>query len=534
MKISHLKFILLLICLSCIFRSISWTNNYLNIDELSWVYLTNRIKFNALPFSGFTAQTTGPLAIYLLSVINLFSEIPTLIGLRIFQFFICVVPTYFLVYFSLPKSSSIIGVIFFFFLIISPLSYNSLQGSNNDFLAYNTEYQIMLFMALVYFLQTSLKPTNFRILLIVFFCFCLFFLKSQSVLYTPYFLGLYTIQLYIYQRKSLLFFGLIIISFIILILSIFLIFGIFDDFLFEYIYKNFLYSNLESFKILRQLQQIKKVWFDILIFYWIVLFLLLIPFIYLVIKRKSNQFYSLNIFKSALLFLFSLGIIFISVFNFDHYKVLLFWPMTIFVAEIYDGLPKLNFLSTKPMLIFLTFGFLFTYRSVVIEVLKTIKNNNFEQYQSRIGLSGFEKTKFLNSRNNLGLYDIEKGNSNLFITEKLMENPHQNKVYIFGWFQALEYYFNHIKEIRLISKSSQTQYLLDWYLTSDFDNFFKEESKLMDELLKEKPDWIVDPEGVLNILKKERLYKFIRKNYVVAYQTKNIIIFKLNKDYKKR
>lgn len=528
MKNFGIKFTLLLICISCLIRSISWTNNYLNIDELGWIYLINRLKINPIPFSGFTAQTTGPLAIYFLSVVNFIFGISSLVGLRIFQFFICIVPTYFLIFLSLSKTVRNFGVFFFFLLVISPYSYHSLIEPFNDFLAYNTEYQIMLFLALLYYLQTAHQPSNFRIFIVVFLSFCLFFIKSQAVLYTPYFLAIYSIQLFVFQRKSLLFFGYSVVAIVSTIFILLNFFGIWDEFLFEYLYKNFVYANVGSFSILGQIKQIRIVWFDVLIFYWAVLIFFLFLLLILGFKGKVKQFYSNNLLKSTLLFLFSLGIVFVSSFNFNHYKVLLFFPMTIFVAEIYNGIPKLKFLTFKTILIVLSLGYLVTYRDVVFEVLKVVKNKKLYQYQSNIGqIPALAPPPFWNK--GLDLNVLERKDVDHYISKMLRENSEKNKVYIFGWFIALGYYYNHIKDIRPISKSCQTQHLMEWYWNKDFKNFVKEESNLLYEFEQEQPDWIVDAEGVLKILKNQRINKYICEKYSIVYQSKNFIIFKLKK-----
>ena len=80
------------------FRSLFWQEVVLNIDELEWSYLLNRVKENPIPFKGFEGHTSGPISIYFLSIINLFTSYPTLKAIRIFQYIFIIIPTCIIVF----------------------------------------------------------------------------------------------------------------------------------------------------------------------------------------------------------------------------------------------------------------------------------------------------------------------------------------------------------------------------------------------------------------------------------------------------
>ena len=150
----ELLYLITFISLIGIFRSIFWEETVLNIDELEWSYLLNRVKENPIPFQGFDAHTTGPISIYFLSILNLFTNEPSLKAIRVFQYVGIIIPTCIIVYKAGTLKSRIFSSTFFFLCLfsLSPILFTS-EYINDDFLAYNTEYQLMLFISIIYILQ---------------------------------------------------------------------------------------------------------------------------------------------------------------------------------------------------------------------------------------------------------------------------------------------------------------------------------------------------------------------------------------------
>jgi hypothetical protein len=186
-----------------ILRSLFWREIVLNIDELEWSYLLNRVKENPIPFRGFEGHTSGPISIYFLSIINLFTSYPTLKAIRIFQYVFIIIPTCIIVFKASNSKTRIFSSTFFFLFLISfSFILVSPERSNDDFLAYNTEYQLMLFMGIIYYLQQKINPSYLRITIVIILIWLLLFIKSQSLIFVMYFLLKYLYDLYKFNSKS--------------------------------------------------------------------------------------------------------------------------------------------------------------------------------------------------------------------------------------------------------------------------------------------------------------------------------------------
>lgn len=516
-----------LIALALFIRSLTWNSNFLNIDELEWIYLLQRIKVNAIPFEGFVAHTTGPLAIYFLSFLNFVQENPTLSGLRQFQFFICIVPSFYLLYKSVSAGGKWISNLIFFLFIITNDSKYSLTASVNDFFAYNTEYMLMITLAIIYYLQQAGNPKSTRIFFTALMCFGLFFIKSQAIVFSCYFLCIYFIQLYLHDIKKA--YLLILYTSIIALLITFLMFtiDIWDSFLVEYLHKNFLYAQSNNSNLLSQLVNINQVFLESILYFWILFGAFVVYLLWRIFKLNDLVFLT-NSSLNAVLFLFvSLFVVFVSTNNFNHYKVFLFFPMSLTLGEIFASF-RIQLLQHKVQvaaLILLTY--VIFYRSVFLEAYQYIANNKLEEYRNSIGVNPLYvkgANPFWSTNNNLN--KKERIRVFQFLRKKLNSDNHKSKIYIFGWFVGQGYYYELLKFGVPVSKSAQNQYLLNWFFAKDFNNFQKEEKQLISELKKNKPEWIVDSEFVLYSLKNLPIERFVVSNYNIAYKSENFIIYR--------
>lgn len=525
MKTLSFWLLFIFIVLSGIIRSISWHDHFLNIDELEWVYLIKRLNVNPLPFQGFNAHTSGPIAIYTLSVVNLLTGIPPLISLRLFQFFLCIVPTFFLIFSSVSIKGRLFAIFFFFLIIISPDNYQSFLINPNDFYAYNTEYQIMVFIAIIYYLQLGLSATNGKIFLIIGLCVMLFFLKSQAVIFSLYFLIVYFFQLIIFQREKLKTF-LIYSGVISLAISLGLIYlNVFDDFKYEYIYQNFLYAKSNGKGFFDQFSNLRAAWFQSLEFFWGILFLLVITVFLLWWKSLRLDKELNNLLKSSSLLITSLGVLFLSTNNFGHYKVILFLPISIFSGELFH----LIRIYTKPLInsIIALVGIFYViiYKPVIKEVLEVIIKNQFEDYKSKIGFNPLYAPPAY-WLNDISLNIKERNQIKGFLYSQLKANYPKNKVFIFGWFIGQGIFYSMAEDIYPVSRSANTYHLIKNLEENDMPHFLKQELALIQDFEKDQPHWIIDSERILTQLKNQKLSKYIKARYEIIFQSKNFLILK--------
>lgn len=526
MKNQKIVIFFILILISGLFRSITWNENFLNIDELEWLYLMRRVTINPLPFQGFTAHTSGPLAIYLLSITNLFEGIPPLIRLRLFQFFICILPTFIFIYKSTSLQGKIFSVFFFFLLIITSENGLTLQSKVDDFFAYNTEYQIMLFMALIYYLQVNTNPKNTQVFFVTFFSITLFFIKSQAVVFIPYFLFIYFIQILIYQSFKLWFYlfsiGIVVSLFLVIIKFL----GVWDDFIYEYLYHNFLYSRINSLSVMSQISNISIVWFQSLTFFWYLLLTLIVFGISRWFREKEVPIAANNLIKSTLLLGYCMLVVFISSNNFTHYKVILFFAMCIFSGEVYH-----NFIYSSNKVTIATIGFvsalyILTYKSIALEVARAVKNQRIAIYKAGIGENPILSPPSFWLKN-VKLNVDERKALIAFISNQFKNDSSPKKIFVFGWFIGMGIYYPFLDKISPVSRAANTEPLTKMFLIGDMENYLKKEEHLISDLKEGRPKLIVDSERVLEQLKNQKISKYIEQNYSLAYKSDNFLVFKI-------
>ena len=504
-----------------VFRSLFWKDIVLNIDELEWSYLLNRVKENPIPFRGFEGHTSGPISIYFLSIINLFTSYPTLKAIRIFQYVFIIIPTCIIVFKASNFKTRIFSSTFFFLFLISfsPILVSP-ERSNDDFLAYNTEYQLMLFMGIIYYLQQKINPSYLRITIVIILIWLLLFIKSQSLIFVMYFLLKYLYDLYKFNSKSVKLFFKVNIAIIIAVFILLICFNLFKDFYFEYIVKNFLYSynSIIESDSLSQFYTFTLFLISDLGINWFLFISVLLLFL---VKTFKNSFLNLkdrNLRDSTLLFIITLITLFLSKNNFSHYRVLFFLPSSLLFGELCGIFFDQKFKTFITLLFIYAFGSAFSYvtlkNSYGLEFINPYRN--FKK-KGIIPVYYFLKANDFNG---------EKDRKFLinYVTNKYYTGDH---IYIFGWFVAQGYYYELLKKYKTSSRSSNTYHLNLFKSHDDTKNYKKEEQNLIYDLNLNKPKVIIDTEEFLIKNKSESIVKFILDNYSLTISSPNYSVWEL-------
>lgn len=483
-------------------RLVSFNTNVLNHDELEWLYGIERTWQDARPFIGFEAHTSGPLSIYFLSIIKLFVSSPTTLHLRLFGFVFFIIPTCFILFRVKKNYWNFAGLGFLFALL-------SIQ--TEDFFSYNTEFQILLFTAILYVLLTS-SPSLFRVIcysiLIVFF----FFIKIQVVFILAFY-GIAMACKLLYTRNFRLFYYYI--SLVFLVVFAILLYLHFTNTLNEayyiYIEKNIFYSDTIS----TQLDQWHSIVFTFLKYnfhffvYPILCILCSAALLWYSIRESINfnrelihRILTSRLFVSFCLYVFSLLTVLYSKNNFIHYYIVLFFPMSIFFSEIYFSLSQRpifrNVRSFYLGTLFVAFMMHFSFYNAN-NTYKYLMANHQERKRYKLG---HEKGYLVNSK----------------LTEWLLNHRegHSNGILSLGWFssQMLNY------ELGLSYSPVYRSANFFWYLTT-FNHakeyFFKrEEANLMQDIFNNPPYYIVDCEEILDKTEGGKFSNYVQANYVLV------------------
>jgi len=244
-------YLLCLIGLVGIFRSNFWNEHLLNIDEMVYTHMLQRVKEFSMPFAGVETFTSGPVLVYFLSIIHFFTDYPSLTAIRIFQFFCTIVPSFFLLYYASEKPARLFAVSFFFFFLIT-FSYpqqvriGSQFGIYDDYLSFNTEYVLMVEIGLMYYLQVAFRPSKWVIFFFSVLLWLSFFTKSQAVLFVGYFCIKFANDVIKQRLKSFGFYVLVNSILGLSLIGFLIITGTFSSFYIQYIQKNFLYADLST------------------------------------------------------------------------------------------------------------------------------------------------------------------------------------------------------------------------------------------------------------------------------------------------
>lgn len=499
-------------------RLISFNNNVLNHDEIEWLYGIHRMLIDPTPFIGFEAHTSGPLSIYILSVLNFFFKEPQAIHLRFFSFFLLIVPSLALLFWGKKNYVNYAGLGFMTALL--SINFLPFKYLTEDFFCYNTEFQILFFTALLFtILQSNLTITRvfiYSLLLVLFI-----FIKIQVVFLLIYFGFAMLLKLIYYQKSQLLkvyiFSALLLLT---LILSYLWISGVLYEGYYIYIEKNILYQATLSGAQIDWLLVLKAI---IRVFYQQFLSLSLslgfcFAFLLFGLYRKNIKVpsFSLRLLNHPLilsggLFLVSLFTVLLSKNNFGHYYINAFFPMAIFFSELYKWLTSKAFSGKAKLAYKIVLFSCFIGAANGLYLMKSYRYlmaNHMERSKMKLG---FPKGYKLDSRMKDWLADHHSQGD-------------QTILYL-GWLgsEMLYYEFGHTFEP--VYRSANFFWYLSTYESGNQHFFQHEEANLMEDLKKKPPFYIVDCENLLGKVHNTEFTRFIQAHYLLVRSEPSFKIF---------
>jgi hypothetical protein len=517
---SYLPFIVFSLAILFILgvRIISFNNNVLNHDEIEWLYGIHRMRIDPTPFIGFDAHTTGPLSIYILSLINFFVAQPQAIHLRLFCFFLMIVPSLALLFWGTKNYLNYMGLGFMTALL--SINFNPFEYVVEDFFSYNTEFQILLFTAILHTILQG-RLTQMRV-----FCFaCLhvlfFFVKIQVLFILVYFgLAMLFKLIYHHNRNLLKLYVISVILLLTLILLYLLISGIFNEAFYIYIEKNILYQahslgkRVDLVTIIKSMLSTFYHQFRYLLISLGISFALLFFGLYQKrIKIPSLKFSRLNhpLFLSGGLFLVSIYTVVVSKNNFGHYYIMTFYPLSIFFSSLYRFLISQGISDEVKM----------AYKLGLCCCFIGAANVQYINRSYRFLFANQEE------RGNMKL-GLPKG-FNLDPRMKVWLEEHHSKddqtILYLGWdaSQMLYYEFGHTFEP--VYRSANFYWYQSTFESGNQYFFQHEEANLMEDLIKKPPFYIVDCENLLGKVHNTKFTKFLQVHYVLVKSEPSFKIF---------
>lgn len=499
-------------------RLISFNNNVLDHDEIEWLYGIHRMRIDPRPFIGFEAHTSGPLSTYILSLINFFVGQPQTIHLRLFSFFLLIVPSMALLFWGKKNAINYAGLAFMTALL--SINFKPIESLVEDFFCYNTEFQILLFTAILYMILqgslTRIRVFCFAILLVLFF-----FIKIQVVFLVAYF-GLAMLFKLIYHRMAglLKVYLITAILLIAMILAYLVISGTLMEAYYIYIEKNILYQanfsgdQVDWLLIVKTMLRIFYHQFRYLSLSFGISFALLLYGLF----RKHIKIPSVNlslfnhpIVLSGLLLLVSLVTVLLSKNNFGHYYINAFFPMSIFFSALFQWLTSKGF-SKKVKC---------TYKIGLVCCFIGAANGHYLMKSAQFLLSNHQER----SKLKLGFpkgYQLDSRMKDWLEAHRSAGN--QTILYL-GWFgsEMLYYEFGHVFEP--VYRSANFYWYQSTYVSGNQHFFQHEEANLMEDLTKKPPFYIVDCEDLLGKVHNTQFTKYLQTHYVLVRSEPSFKIF---------
>jgi hypothetical protein len=491
----------LFLFLILLFRLDSFQNIVLNIDEFEWIYTLERCYLNPVPFIGFDPHTSGPFAIYLLTPLKLIINRVELTHLRIYNFFVFIVPSFFFVYKSFKGKSAILAISIFssFFFIY-----------HKDFFAYNSEYPVVLFVTIIFYLLRNKSFNVSKLIILLTLIFILPLIKFQALLLSFFFFGILITHIIINDRKNLKHF-IIIFSLLILIFVtlIHYILGL-DLFFYSYVVRNVQYANSFSSKNIFDAIY-ENLYIQLSLFYPFYILIFVFVFFYI----KNYFLYFIYSFKNLLIFkktdfLLTLGLFIISLLsvlipktNFIHYFILMFPTLTFVIVNIISKL-KLDVAVIFIILIMINLNY---FKHYTDEVYNHLTNGNMK---SRMEL---EKHK-LSSSNEKEI--------NYFIEKNIKQG---SSLVILGWFKALPTYYYNKDKFNFPYRSGSTFCLTNSSFLKDKRLFNYEFKNFIVDVTRPKKTYLLDIENVLRNTKSNNIKNFINDNFICLKKTNNAVLY---------
>lgn len=483
-----------------LFRLDSFKNIILNIDEIEWIYALNRCYINPIPFIGFDAHTSGPIAIYLLLPLKLFVSSVELKHLRIYSFFVFIIPSLFFVYYSFKGRLAFFSLAIFssFFLIF-----------NKDFFAYNTEYPIILFVTIIVNLLLKKKQSTFKLFITLLLIIILPLIKFQAILLSFLFFSILLTNIILYDRYYLKIMILISSFFVLNFIVLIQIFVGIELFYYSYVIRNIQYASSFSAKNLF-VSISENINLQLSLFY--PFYILLIGLLIFLIKKYFIFF--LSSFKSLLilkktdflliggLFVFSFISVLIPKNNFTHYFILMF--------------PSLNFLLVY-LLSKLTFDKMAVFILLLLVNVDYLQFNTDKVYNKLI------------TGNSKGRLDYEKYQLSSKV-EKEIDTLIDNKikpgdaVIILGWFNTLPTYYKYKDKFIYPYRSGHTVFLYNSSFFQDKKVFQFEFANFKNDISNQKKVYLLDLEGNIKKINSNQFKKYIKNKFDIIRKTNNFVL----------
>jgi hypothetical protein len=503
--------ILLLFCV----RIISFNNNILNHDELEWLYGIHRTNIDPRPFLGFDAHTSGPVSIYILSLINLFIAQPQTIHLRLFCFFFLIIPAMALLFWGRRNYLNYAALAFFTTLL--SVNFQQFEWYFEDLFCYNTEFQILFFTALLYTLLVAnpsrITVSVFSVLLILFI-----FVKIQVLFFVIFFgLAMLVKLAYIRANDLIILYLSTLFIFLTSILSFLWLTNTLKEAFYIYYEKNVIYQSNISGEGVDWFIVAKRIISSFVYKFrvnTIVLIGSLLALIYLKrikLSEISGHFFVGRLFISLCLFVVSLFTILFSKNDFGHYYIVSFFPMAIFYSELHrqmfvvvSGKNKSIYLIVVS--ICLAVGYNYNYLGKSIRLI-TAKSKNCDK--CKLGLPKG--------------YEVNEQLVNWLIQHR---RPGNNTILFLGWFKAQMLYYELGRAYNPVYRSANFFWYKSSYENKNWEFFRHEEDNLMTDLTTQPPFYIVDAEGMFSLIKETKFTRFVDNNYLLVQNNPDFKVYK--------
>jgi hypothetical protein len=569
------KTLLIILILGCFYaiRYTTFIDYYFNIDELVYLYLNQRAQVEPLPFEGYDTQTSGPISLLLL---QLFQKIGFTINLINYRVIILLISSFILLkYVSKTLKNK-------YSLYIIGLTIGSLLYIYHlDFIAINTEYIIITIVAPMTYILFKDSPSRLNTFIYSCLLFLLFFTKFQAVLLVGVFTFLWGLKFSLLKDisriKNLILYGLLL---FILLLVIFYWLGILDDFLHNYILRNLEYPKLKQTpELTTTISDNAIIWSKYFSLYILLILMndLYNQFKLTQVKNQSPQKNILRIIKTpnsllriifililiTLIFQYKLGLnlieyipinilktlggvsligiiltsiyilkplqfkvlfnrnnlvkkfktialfsititIYLSIiaarYNFTHYFILCFVPVLLWIGFTLEK-------ATKKQLVFSII-----FISILVGFQK-IENKQFEiNFQENITNQKKLNIKFQHCLN------------------KLHVKQKKESILILGFFEAVPMYYRASKHFTFCYRTANTQFITLFYQKGLNNQYFKkEDERLIDDIKKGKPYYIIDTEACIQKIQRSRSATYINQHYIKELSCEGYLVYMLKK-----
>ena len=541
-KANHIILIVILLIITYIIRISSFHNNYLNVDEIVWLYLAKKSIMDLIPFIDFDAQTSGFIPIYLIKFYNLFIQI----DLKIYRIInvLLLGATFYICNNILLKNKSIynkllasIPILFFFY------------NKDLNFQGVDTEFLLCIEVLILFTILKSKSLDLKKLILYNVFIIILFFTKFQSLIFVLLFSILMPLKFWnekdFVKLKQTIFTFLIL---ILIVLTCFYAFGTLEEFNYCYIERNLEYGTLyEKSNYLHILKDfivinIRKFNYSFLLILFSIIiysrqsksklkfnFSILLLFFYLLILTKFSQnnqlvnkltnillittiLFSVFQFVKNIRFLnnylhkinrdilisFAIIIapvitIIISKYNFIHYFVLMIISINILQIEISKKI------SSKNAIILIVFAII----TIIPQSLNNLKEEKIN--------------------NNFILSEKQKLKNNFRIINKYVNK--NDRILFLGFISSTPNYYPLLNANQFTSRLANSQFLLGFRSKGKNNYFFKKEDEnLLKDLINKPPDIIIDFENILDQIIESKSWFLINQRYDLI-ENRNVKIF---------